>query len=136
VTQLDLAASHLDRMRAHVESCLPLEACGLLAGTLSTVLQVIPVANAARSPVRFQMEPREQLAALDHIEAGGLELLGIFHSHPDGPGAPSATDIAEAAYPVVYVIWWRPRGLWEARGFWIERERLTDVKLHVVADPA
>jgi proteasome lid subunit RPN8/RPN11 len=128
--KLELTASQLQRMQSHVQSCLPQEACGLLAGKAGTVHQVIPVTNEAGSAFSFRMNPREQLAAFDRIEADGLELLGIFHSHPDGPQSPSATDIAEAAYPVVYVIWFRTQGTWEARGFWIEESRVSEVKLY------
>ncbi len=117
-------------MRSQVQSCLPEEACGLLAGTAGTVHRVIPILNAARSPVRFRMDPREQLAALQQIDADGLDLLGIFHSHPSGPEAPSPTDIAEAAYSGVYVIWSRVRGLWQARAYWLEESRVLEVKLY------
>ena len=37
----------------------------------------------------------------------GSMLIGIFHSHPAGPETASVTDIAEAAYEVVSVIWSR-----------------------------
>ncbi len=127
--QLELTVSQLELMRSHVQSCLPQEACGLLLGRAGIVHQVIPVTNAAGSAVSFRMEPREQLAAFDRIEAEGLELLGIFHSHPNGPEAPSPTDIAEAAYPVVYIIWFRIQDTWGARGFWIEESRVSEVKL-------
>jgi proteasome lid subunit RPN8/RPN11 len=76
------------------------------------------------------MDPRQQLAALERIDDSGLELLGIFHSHPQGPEAPSATDIAEAAYPVVYLIWFRRQGTWEVRGFWFDESRMSEVKLY------
>ena len=33
------------------------------------------------------------------MEAEGLELIAIYHSHPDGPARPSATDVANAYYP-------------------------------------
>jgi [CysO sulfur-carrier protein]-S-L-cysteine hydrolase len=128
--QLELTTSHLEAMQSHVEACLPEEACGLLAGRDWVVEEVIPVENAARSTVRFRMDPRQQLAALERIDAAGLDLLGIFHSHPQGPEAPSATDIAEAAYPVVYLIWFRRQNAWEVRGFWLDESRVSEVKLY------
>ena len=118
-----------DIMQAHVESCLPLEACGLLAGKGEIVQQVLTVANQAKSPVRFRMDPFEQVQALERIESSGLDLLGIFHSHPSGPETASPTDIAEAAYAVVHVIWSRQTGAWKARGFWFESGRASDVEL-------
>lgn len=119
----------VDIMQAHVESCLPLEACGLLTGKGEFVQQVLTVANQAKSPARFQMDPFEQIRAFERIESSGLDLLGIFHSHPSGPETASATDIAEAAYAVVHVIWSRQMGAWKARGFWFESGRASDVEL-------
>ncbi len=91
--------------------------------------EVLPVRNAARSPVRFRMDPAEQLRAFDWMQSNGLDLLGIFHSHPAGPDVPSPTDIAESAYTVVQLIWSYAQGAWKVRGFWIENGRLSDVKL-------
>lgn len=119
-------------MRAYVEQQVPLEACGLLAGKNDQVEKVLLVRNQAQSPVRFVMDPHEQLRAFDWIEANGLELVGIFHSHPAGPAAVSATDIAEAAYEVVHLIWSRTRADWQARGFWIEQGRAIEVSLKII----
>ena len=66
------------------------------------------------------MEPIDQLHAFEWMDANGLELVGIFHSHPAGPETVSPTDVAEAAYAVAHVILCRANGLWRARGFWIE----------------
>ncbi len=127
--RLRLTPSQVERMRAHVNSCLPLEACGLLAGTGDAVREVLPIDNQAGSPLRFRMDPAEQLRTFDWMDSNGLDLLGIFHSHPAGPEGPSATDIAEAAYMVVHVIWSHEQGAWKVHGFWIENGRVSDVKL-------
>lgn len=130
LTQLRLKSSQLESMRTHVEACLPLEGCGLLIGKGGVVQQVILVRNEAVSPVRFRMDPREQLHAFDRMDAEGLDLLAIFHSHPAGPAMPSVTDIAEAAYRVVYIVWSREHGIWQASGFWIDQGRISEVKLY------
>ena len=111
---------------------MPLEACGLLAGKSDRVEAVIRVQNQAQSPVRFVMDPYEQLKAFDWIDSHGLELLGIFHSHPTGPETASSTDIAEAAYEVVHLIWSRNQDLWQVRGFWIENGGATEISLKIV----
>ena len=130
--QLTLSKAHWQEMLAHVEQQVPLEACGLLAGKNNRVEKVILVQNQAQSPVRFVMDPYEQLEAFHWIEANGLDLLGIFHSHPAGPGAASITDIAEAAYEVIHLIWFRNQDQWQARGFWVENGRATEVPLQIV----
>jgi len=119
-------------MLDHVDRQSPLEACGLLAGKNDEVEKVIPVRNQAQSPVRFVMEPYEQLEAFNWMDANGLDLLGIFHSHPAGPETASVTDIKEAAYEVVHLIWSQNRGRWQARGFWIENGNATEVPLQIL----
>ena len=119
-------------MMDHVTHHAPLESCGLLAGRENRVEKMIRVRNQAQSPVRFVMDPYEQLKAFDWIDSNGLDLLGIFHSHPAGPETASATDIAEAAYEVVHVILSRTGDIWKARGFWIENDRVYEVILQIV----
>ena len=119
-------------MLAHVEQNSPLEACGLLAGKNDHVEDVILVRNQDQSPTRFVMDPYEQLKAFDWIESRELDLLGIFHSHPAGPETASATDIAEAAYDVVYLIWSWNQERWKVRGFRIENGSATEVPIQIV----
>jgi proteasome lid subunit RPN8/RPN11 len=130
---LHLKSEHWQSMREHVQACAPLEACGLLAGKNNLVLAVLFVRNQAESPVRFVMDPIQQLNALDWIDANGLELVGIFHSHPTGPETVSVTDIDEAAYEVVHIVWSRLNDEWQARGFWIENGQVSEVTLEMAA---
>jgi [CysO sulfur-carrier protein]-S-L-cysteine hydrolase len=129
---LTIRKKHWQEMLEHVVKHLPQEACGLLAGKNDRVENVIVVRNQAQSSVRFVMDPYEQLRAFDWIESNGLDLLGIFHSHPTGPETVSATDIAEAAYEVVHLIWSHKRGDWQARGFWIKDGNASEVSLQIV----
>jgi proteasome lid subunit RPN8/RPN11 len=118
-------------MRRHVNFEAPLEACGLLGGRDGVATVVYPVKNAAASPTRFEMDPKAQLRAMNQIEAEGLELVAVFHSHPKGPSILSPTDIREVAYPVVNIIWSRVGRRWQARGFWIENGHAAEVPLNV-----
>lgn len=129
-------------MIAYVDSHAPLESCGLLAGRDSKVETVLEVANQAQSPLRYVMDPIEQLHAFEWIESNQMDLLGIFHSHPTGPETVSPTDIAEAAYAVVHIILARVdtstrfasvrRSEWRARGFWIENGGFREVTLQIL----
>ena len=130
--KLILRKRHWQEMLEHVDGQAPLEACGLLAGKNDEVEKVLLVRNQAQSPVKFVMEPYEQLAAFNWIDANNLELLGIFHSHPAGPETASVTDIKEAAYEVVHLIWSRNHGPWQVRGFWIENGRVAEVPLQIL----
>ena len=129
ISRLSLSKKQWVEMHIHVAGQIPLEACGLLAGKNDRVEKVLLVRNQAQSPVRFVMDPYEQLEAFNWIESQNLDLLGIFHSHPAGPETASATDIAEAAYEVIYLIWSLSGEIWKARGFFIENGRALDVPL-------
>ncbi len=118
-------------MRRHVSRGAPLEACGLLAGKNGRVEITLGIQNTERSAVRFRMEPRAQWRAFQRIEADGLELAGIYHSHPNGPDHPSRPDITENMYPVAQVIWVREDGKWRARGFQIEGGKATEIRLEI-----
>ncbi len=129
--ELVLKRAHMFAMQRHINYEAPLEACGILGGRSDAVELVLPVRNAAASKVRFRMDPTAQLRAMTQIEQEGLEMLAIFHSHPKGPSEPSATDIQEAAYPVVNIIWSKAGRRWQARGFWIEAGKVQEVPLRV-----
>lgn len=128
---LILTKEQLQHMIDHVDAHAPLEACGLLAGKDSTVEKIFFVQNQAHSPVRYVMNPMEQLTAFTWIESHDMNLLGIFHSHPHGPVTVSPTDIAEAAYAVVYVVLARVDKDWHAQGFWMEDNDYTEVLLQI-----
>jgi proteasome lid subunit RPN8/RPN11 len=131
IDPLILNRAHMFAMQRHINFAAPLEACGLLGGKNRTVELVLPVKNAAESRSRFKMDPRAQLRAMEQIEVEGLEILAIFHSHPKGPSLPSPTDVEEAAYPVVNIIWSKAGRRWQARGFWIEDGKVEEVPLTV-----
>jgi proteasome lid subunit RPN8/RPN11 len=83
----------------------PIEACGILAGKNRKVEKFYPMTNTENSSNHFMMEPKEQFAVVKDIRAAGLEMLSIFHSHPESPACPSAEDIKLALTPdVIYVI--------------------------------
>lgn len=128
---LTLDREQVREITEYVERHAPLEACGLLAGKNDRVEKVLFVQNQAQSPVRFVMDPYQQLQAFEQIDSDGLDLLAIFHSHPAGPETASPTDIAEAAYAVVHVVCSRGDGGWKLRGFWIEAGASTEISLHV-----
>jgi len=132
IPHLILTKKHVQEITDYLSTHAPLEACGLLAGKKDRVKKVFFVQNQAQSPVRFVMDPYEQLNAFDWIDSNGLELLGIFHSHPAGPETVSPTDIAEAAYDVVHLIGSQMNATWKLRGFWIAEGRTTEIPLQIV----
>jgi len=130
--KLKLGRKVWQAMRRHVNRRLPQEACGLLAGENDLVERSLGIPNADRSPVRFRMEPRAQWRAFQSIESAGLELVGIYHSHPNGPDHPSPTDIAETMYPVAQIVWFQVAGEWQAHGFKIEEGKVVEITLEYI----
>ncbi len=101
-----ISQSLIDEMVAHAREDLPNECCGMVGGVDGEATSVIRVANAAASPLRYEMDPQGQYNALKTIEDGGAELLAIYHSHTKSAAYPSQTDVNQAiAWPdQVYVI--------------------------------
>jgi proteasome lid subunit RPN8/RPN11 len=94
-------------LRAHAEEAYPHECCGVLLGTPAIQGSTFPgwlVRAAVRaanirtdSPHnRYEIAPAELVRILRSAGDQGFEIAGFYHSHPDHPAEPSATDLAEA----------------------------------------
>ena len=91
---------HRAAIIAHARAQAPLEACGILAGASGRVRGTYRLRNTSASPrTNYLADPEQQLKAFQDAEARGLELLAIYHSHPESPAYPSETDVALAYYP-------------------------------------
>jgi proteasome lid subunit RPN8/RPN11 len=88
----------LEAIRSHAASLPDREVCGLLLGTPDHVIAVRPTENTASDPTRrFEIDPVDLFVAIKAERAGGPQLAGCYHSHPNGLAEPSATDRACAA---------------------------------------
>ena len=94
-----------DAVIDHAREGFPLEVCGILGGTEKTASAFFRMTNTDQSNEHFMMAPPEQFAVMKEMRAKGLEMLAIYHSHPESPARPSAEDIRLALTPgVSYVI--------------------------------
>ena len=119
-------------MEEHVAASAPLEACGLLGGKVGLATRLYLLENELHSPTRYRIDPQAQLEAFLDMEAHELDLVAIFHSHPQGPSHPSATDIAEAAYSQALHLIWSPRqDQWECRAFRLGAKAPIQVELRI-----
>ena len=96
---LIITKDDLQRVIRHCIEGYPDEACGILAGKGGRVEKVYPMKNARPSPVGYEMDPEEQFRVLKDIRQAGLDLVGIFHSHPGSPAYPSGVDVEKAYWP-------------------------------------
>jgi proteasome lid subunit RPN8/RPN11 len=111
-TRFLLQSIQLESIKRHIDAHPTVEVCGLIGGvwqpydTLAIAHAVTPIENIDAQPhVRFTMNPKQQLHTLLQYEDQGWEMVGIYHSHPQGSAKPSPSDIAESHYPdAVYLI--------------------------------
>ncbi|MCP4751415.1 MAG: M67 family metallopeptidase [Proteobacteria bacterium] len=83
----------------------PLEACGYLAGRNGTVAKHYRLTNMDQSEEHFSFDPKEQFAVIKSAREEQLDLIAVYHSHPETPARPSAEDIRLAYDPdISYVI--------------------------------
>jgi proteasome lid subunit RPN8/RPN11 len=102
--ELRIPKHHVEEMIGHCRLGRPNEACGILGSRDGMVVRVFRMSNASASPVRYSLDPKEQLAVYNELDGEGLELAAVFHSHTRTPPHPSPTDIRLAAEDVPYVI--------------------------------
>ena len=83
----------------------PVEACGYLAGKGEEVTKHYPMTNIDQSAKHFTLDPKEQFAVIKQVRIEGLDIIGVYHSHPATPARPSEEDIRLAYDPKIsYVI--------------------------------
>jgi len=87
----------LDQIIGHAAETPGREVCGLLTGSGDRIAGVIAADNVAADPARrFEIDPAVQFSAIRAERAGGAQVIGHYHSHPNGLAEPSACDAAEA----------------------------------------
>lgn len=78
----------------------PRECCGLLEGVRRDGVFIVqalhPAGNLSPEADRFEIDPRDHIAAVKKARAGGAAIIGCYHSHPKGAARPSARDLAGA----------------------------------------
>lgn len=82
-----------------MEVAAPRECCGLMLGDRATMLvdAILPATNVAPDPLhRFEIDPAALLGAYKAARAGGPQIIGHYHSHPQGEAMPSTIDAAMA----------------------------------------
>jgi proteasome lid subunit RPN8/RPN11 len=118
-----LNQEHLQAIRTHAESTYPEECCGIILGYLAsegkTVVEVIPTENAWNTEAaadfpgdrtteskkrQYAIAPLVMLQAQKAARARSLNIIGIFHSHPDHPAIPSECDRLYAWQGYSYII--------------------------------
>lgn len=102
---LSLAADVRTSLVTHAREGAPEEVCGVIGGETGpdgddargTTSKRVP--NVSPTPgSRYELDPEVQLAVMEGLEDAGHDVVGFYHSHPQGPDRPSATDEGQAAW--------------------------------------
>ena len=130
-----MTASVLRQLIDHTRQNPQVECCGFLAGRDGIITLAFPAENIAASPATTYEVATTQIVHLRReIRAAGLEMSGIYHSHPNGKGEPSQTDIATVGYPDVayFIISPAADAGTAVRAFLIRDGQITELKLLIV----
>jgi proteasome lid subunit RPN8/RPN11 len=136
-----------DELLAHAREDAPNECCGLIGGTGGEAKTVYRARNTEASPLRYNLDPKDQFRIMSEMDARGEELSAIYHSHTKSPAYPSQTDINLALmdrrengevvgkaplFPgTIYLIASLAEGEEPLRGFEIDEDGVTEVELEV-----
>ena len=100
----------LDEMYKDALQSFPDECCGFLFGNEigeeRTVARVLVVNNSKEGYKRrrFEISSKDYLNAERFADENGLQLLGVYHSHPNHPAVPSEHDRVAAQPFFSYII--------------------------------
>jgi proteasome lid subunit RPN8/RPN11 len=96
---IEIVAEPWETMVRHAERIYPKECCGAMLGRVDggakLVTEAVPMENAyaGEQADRYELRPEDLLEADRQARARGLDLIGIFHSHPDCDAYFSKTDL-------------------------------------------
>jgi len=101
-----LSQSDKKILSEYSENQKPNESCAILFGKDNQVLDLFLTENIEESPVNFTISNKQLIQAYSIAEEKKLEVVGIFHSHPDSDAFPSNTDKKfMQSNPVVWIIY-------------------------------
>ncbi|MGA9884450.1 MAG: M67 family metallopeptidase [Candidatus Acidiferrales bacterium] len=125
----------VEAMLAHARRERSVECCGLLAGRNGAITRIFPAANAAANPATsYEIAPKEIFALMREMRAEGTEMLGVYHSHPNGKNEPSPRDIEQAYYSEAAYFILSPRDDAQnpVRAFSIRDSRATELGITLI----
>ena len=104
---MKITDAQLKQIYAHAKETYPHECCGFLLGIFDDALvtQVRRATNLNQNRAdRFEIDPKEYMQIQFEADKAELDIIGIYHSHPDWPPIPSQTDMTSAFENMFYLI--------------------------------
>ena len=88
------------------ENQKPKESCALLFGKDNQVLDIFLTENIDESSAKFTISNEQLIEGYNIAEQKKMDVIGIFHSHPNSDAFPSNTDKKfMQSNPVVWIIY-------------------------------
>ncbi|MGV7225739.1 MAG: Mov34/MPN/PAD-1 family protein [Nitrosopumilus sp.] len=104
--KIKISNSHKKILTEHAENEKPNESCAILFGKEDTVSDIFLTKNIEESPVNFTISNEQLIEGYKIAEDKQLDVIGIFHSHPNSEAYPSNTDKKFMhSNPVVWIIY-------------------------------
>jgi len=140
---LQIPSDLLKAIHSHGEISYPEEGAGLMLGTIQAdqkfVTKLLTFTNAREQSARhnrYLLTPQDYLKGELEAERLGLDVLGVFHSHPDHPNRPSEFDREWALPWLSYVITSVQSGTATSSRSWVlseDRERFNEEDVQVLS---
>ena len=91
-----LSENDRQELAKYAEAEKPYESCAILVGNETdenwTVKEVVLTENTAKSKVTFTISPDKEFEVDQKAKKSNMEIVCIFHSHPESEAQPSETD--------------------------------------------
>ena len=106
---IEIRESVIKGIEDHARDAFPEECCGFLLGHPGERKRMIESRRAKNVATedrtyRYVIDPLEMLHVDDEARTRGLDLVGIYHSHPNHPEVPSEFDRSRATSWYSYLI--------------------------------
>lgn len=104
--KIKITQSHKKILSEYSENQKPNESCAILFGKDEQVSDLFLTKNIEESPVNFTISNEQLIEGYKIADEKGLDVIGIFHSHPNSDAFPSNTDKKFMhSNPVVWIIY-------------------------------
>ena len=119
-------------MVAHARQTYPNECCGAMLGSIDaagkTVRMALPLENAfdGVQAARYELRPQDLLAADKAAHERHMDLIGIYHSHPDCGAYFSQTDLRNSCPWYSFVVLSIQKGEFHHANSWLPNAEQTE----------
>jgi len=122
---VEISKATFEGIKKHAERGYPNEICGVMIGAAGRITEFAACRNLnnERAHDRYELDPLSFNDADEEARKKKLDIIGIYHSHPDHPPRPSETDRVRAWGGWEYLIISIEKGVFGESGLWRLNEK-------------